>query len=99
MLFVISYKKKHASSKSRNTFFAEHNAQPSLQQIQALVDRVSRGNFAQKPIELQKCPGFDVNELIKTGVTVFRFDPDGEPGGTGPVHESADLLDTKYDER
>ena len=99
MLFVVSYRKKHASSKSRNTFFAEHNEQPSVQQIQALVDRVSRGNFAQRTIELQKCPGFDVNELIKTGITVLRFDPEPEPDRTGAQYENTRGLDVKYDER
>ena len=37
MLFVVSYRKKHASSKSRKSFFAEHEEQPSQEQIQALV--------------------------------------------------------------
>ena len=40
MLFVVSYRKKHASSKSRKSFFAEHKEQPSQEQIQALVRSV-----------------------------------------------------------
>jgi hypothetical protein len=89
MLFVISYRKKHASSKSRKSFFAEHNQQPSPDQIQALVNRVSSGNFAEKTIALQKCPGFDTDELIKAGITVLRFEPEAELDGTGTDHEAS----------
>lgn len=89
MLFVVSYRKKHASSKSRESFFAQHNGQPTVDQIQALVNRISSGNFAEKTIALQKCPGFDTDELIKAGITVFRFEPDAQPGGIGTVHEAA----------
>jgi hypothetical protein len=88
MLFLITYRKKHASSKSRKSFFAEHNEQPSLEQIQALVNSVSRGNFAEKTIALQKCPGFDTDELIKAGITVLRFEPEAQLGGTGTGHEA-----------
>ena len=88
MLFVVSYRKKHASSKSRKSFFAEHNEQPSLEQIQALVNSVSRGNFAEKTIALQKCPGFDTDELVKAGITVLRFEPEAQLGGTGTGHEA-----------
>ena len=88
MLYVISYRKKHASSKSRKSFFAEHNQQPSLDQIQALVNKVSGGNFAGKTIALQKCPGFDTDELIKAGITVFRFEPEAELDETGTGHEA-----------
>jgi hypothetical protein len=88
MLFLVTYRKKHASSKSRKSFFAEHNEQPSLEQIQALVNSVSRGNFAEKTIALQKCPGFDSAELIKAGITVLRFEPEAQLGGTGTVHEA-----------
>ena len=89
MLFVVSYRKKHASSKSRESFFAQHNGQPTVDQIQALVNRISSGNFAEKTIALQKCPGFDTDELIKAGITVFRFESEARPGGTGTVHEAA----------
>lgn len=96
MLFVVSYRKKHASAKSRKSFFAEHNDQPSLEQIQALVNSVSHGNFAEKTIALQKCPGFDVDELIKTGITVFHFEPEAQLGGTGTGHEaSASQFETR----
>jgi hypothetical protein len=88
MLFVVSYRKKHASSKSRKSFFAKHNDQPSLEQIQALVNSVSRGNFAEKTIALQKCPGFDTDELVKAGITVLRFEPEAQLGGTGTGHEA-----------
>ena len=98
MLFIVSYRKKHASSKTRKTFFAEHNEQPSVAQIQALVNSISGGNFAQGTIALQKCPGFDTDELIKTGIKVFRFEPEAQLGGTGAGHE-APTSDTKYDER
>jgi hypothetical protein len=98
MLFVVSYRKKHASSKTRKTFFAEHNEQPSVEQIQALVNNVSGGNFAQGTIALQKCPGFDTDELIKTGIPVFHFET--EPSSVGPAplvkHQP---LDPKCDER
>ena len=86
MLFLVTYRKKHASSKSRKSFFAEHNEQPSLQQIQVLVNSVSRGNFAGKTIALQKCPGFDTGELVKAGITVLRFEPEAQLGN--PWHGS-----------
>jgi hypothetical protein len=56
MLYVISYRKKHASSKSRKSFFAEHNQQPSLDQIQALVNKVGGGNFAEKLLRFRNAP-------------------------------------------
>jgi hypothetical protein len=88
MLFVVSYRKKHASSKSRKSFFAEHDEQPSKEQIHALVNSISRGNFAEGTIALQKCPGFDTDELIKAGITVVRFEPEVQLGGTGAGHEA-----------
>jgi hypothetical protein len=88
MLFVVSYRKKHASSKSRKSFFAEHTEQPTPGQIEALVNSVSRGNFAENSIALQKCPGFDTDELIKAGITVLRFELEGQFDGSGTVHEA-----------
>ncbi len=88
MLFLVSYRKKHASSKSRKSFFAEHNQEPSPEQIQALVNTESRGNFAEKTITIQKCPGFDTDELTKAGITVFRFEPEAQLDGTGTDHEA-----------
>jgi hypothetical protein len=88
MLFVVSYRKKHASSKSRKSFFAEHNEQPSSGQVQALVNSVSDGNFAENTIALQKCPGFDTDELIKAGITVLRFEPEAQLRGSGSGHEA-----------
>jgi hypothetical protein len=87
MLFVVSYRKKHASSKTRKSFFAEHSDQPSAEQIEALVNSISGGNFAQGTIALQKCPGFDTSELIKGGITVLRFEPEAQLGGTVTGHE------------
>jgi hypothetical protein len=88
MLFLVTYRKKHASSKSRKSFFAEHNEQPSQEQLQALVNSVSRGNFAEKTIALQKCPGFDTDELVKAGITVLRFEPEAQLGGIDTGHEA-----------
>jgi hypothetical protein len=88
MLFVISYRKKHASSKTRKSFFAEHDAQPSFEQIQALVNSTSGGNFAPGSIAFQKCPGFDTNELTKAGITVLRIESEARPDGTATGHES-----------
>jgi hypothetical protein len=88
MLFLISYRKKHASSKSRKSFFAEHNDQPSVEQIQALVNNVSRGDFAEKTVALQQCPGFDTDELIKAGITVLSFEPKAQLDETGAPHEA-----------
>jgi hypothetical protein len=88
MLFLVTYRKKHASSKSRKSFFAEHNQEPSLEQIQALVNSISRGNFAEKTIALQKCPGFDTDELLKAGITVVRFEPEAQLAGTGAAHDA-----------
>jgi hypothetical protein len=96
MLFVVSYRKKHASSKSRKSFFAEHNEQPTPGQIQALVNSVSRGDFAEKTVALQKCPGFDTDELIKAGITVLRFETEASLTGTGSGHEaSTSRLETR----
>ena len=89
MLFVISYRKKHASSKSRKSFFAEHNEQPSAEQVQALVNSVSRGNFAENTVAVQKCPGFNTDELIKAGITVLRFEPEIAPNGISRGHEAS----------
>jgi hypothetical protein len=89
MLFVVSYRKKHASSKSRKSFFVEHNEQPSAEQVQSIVNSVSRGNFAENTIALQKCPGFDTDELIKAGITVLRFEPEARLGGTGSGREAS----------
>jgi hypothetical protein len=88
MVLVISYRKKHASSKTRKSFFAEHKEQPSIEQIQALVTRVSGGDFAEKTIAFQKCPGFDPDELVKSGITVFHFEPEAQLGGTSAGHEA-----------
>ena len=88
MIFVVSYRKKHASSKSRKSFFAEHDEQPSQEQIQALVNSESRGNFAENTIALQKCPGFDSHEMIKAGISVVRFEPEVQLGETGTGQES-----------
>jgi hypothetical protein len=96
MLFVISYRKKHASSKSRKSFFAEHNEQPSVEQVQALVNSVSRGNFAEHTVAVQKCPGFETDELIKAGITVLRFEPEAQLGGTDTDDEaSTSRLETR----
>jgi hypothetical protein len=88
MLFVISYRKKHASSKSRKSFFAEHSDQPSHEQIQALVNSVSGGDFAEKTIALQKCPGFETDELLKAGITVLCFEPEAQLDGSSTAHEA-----------
>ncbi len=88
MLFLISYRKRHASSKSRKSFFAEHDDQPSAEQIQALVKSVSRGNFAEKTVAFQKCPGFDTDDLTKAGITVLRFEPAAQLGEIGTGHEA-----------
>lgn len=88
MLFVVSYRKKHASSKSRKSFFAEHNEEPSAEQIHALVNTISKGDFVEKTIALQKCPGFDTDELIKAGVTVVRFESEAALNDIGAGHEA-----------
>src|SRR5947209_403824 len=98
MLFIVSYRKKHASSKTRKTFFTEHNEQPSVAQIQTLMNSISGSNFAQGTIALQKCPGFETDELIKTNIKVFRFEPEAQLNRTGAGHE-APTSDPKYDER
>jgi len=97
MLFVVSYKKKHASSKTRKSFFAEHNEQPSVEQVRALVNSISGGNFAEKTTAFQKCPGFDTDELIAAGITVFRFESEAQIGGPGTDLEGP-TADSKYDE-
>jgi hypothetical protein len=94
MLFVVSYKEKHASSKSRKTFFAEYNEQPSAEQIQALVNTISEGDFREKTIALNKCPGFQANDLIKAGIAVFSFETAAELGGTGTTQDQQ-LLDAR----
>ena len=88
MLFIVSYRKKHASSKSRKSFFAEHDEEPLQEQVQALVNSISRGNFAENTIALQKCPGVDTDELIKAGITVVRFEPEAQLDETATDHET-----------
>src|SRR5262245_5886277 len=95
MLFLITYRKKHASSKSRKSFFAAHDDQPSVEQIQALVNSVSRGDFAEKTVALQKCQGFDTDDLIKAGITVLRFEPEAKLDGTGAAHEPPTRSETR----
>lgn len=89
MLFVISYRKKHASSKSRKSFFAEHDKQPSEAQIRALVNSVSRGNYAEHTIAFQKFPGFEAEELTRAGITVARFEPEAQLDGTSDSSETS----------
>ena len=89
MLFLISYRKKHASNKTRKSFFAEHDVEPSVEQIQALVNSVSRGDFAEKTVAFQKCPGFDTDDLIKAGITVLRFEPEAQLDETDAAHEAS----------
>ena len=88
MLFVISYRKKHASSKSRKSFFAENDAQPSQQQIRALVNSVSHGDFVENTIALQKFPGFETDELTRAGITVVRFEPEAQIEGASASPET-----------
>ncbi len=77
MVFLISYRRKFAGTKLqaslRKSFFAVHQDQPSREEIEQLVDHVSQGAFALSSIEIQKCIGFDPEELIKAGVPVHRF--------------------------
>lgn len=77
MVFLISYRKKFDGTKLqanlRKTFFAEHANQPSVEEIEQLVDYVSHGEFAKSSIQLQKCVGFEPADLSKNGVTVYRF--------------------------
>ena len=97
MLFVVTYRKKHASSKTRKSFFAEHNEQPSVEQVQALVKSISGGDFAEKTTAFHKCPGFDTDELIAAGITVFRFKSEAQISGPGTDHEGP-TADSKYHE-
>jgi hypothetical protein len=88
MIFIVSYRKKHASSKSRKSFFAEHEEQPSQEQIRALVNSVSSGNFVENTIALQKFPGFESDELTRAGITVVRFEPEAQIDGPGASSEA-----------
>ena len=75
MVFLISYRNNFDGTKLqtslRKTFFAVHQDHPSAQEIEQLVDRVSHGQFAKSTIEIQRCIGFDAQELTKAGVTVY----------------------------
>lgn len=77
MVFLISYRKNFDGTKVqanlRKTFFAVHENQPSREEIERLVDYVSHGEFAKSTIEIQKCIGFDAQELTKAAVTVHCF--------------------------
>jgi hypothetical protein len=77
MVFFISYRKTYGGTKLqsslRKTFFAVHQDHPSTEEIERLVDHVSQGKFAKSSIELQRCIGFDAEQLTKAGVTVYRF--------------------------
>ena len=97
MLFVISYRKKHASSKSRKSFFAEHDKQPSEAQIRGLVNSVSGGNYAEHTIALQKFPGFEADELTRAGITVVRFEAEAPIDSTSDSSE-APIRESKHDE-
>jgi hypothetical protein len=88
MVFVISYRKKHASSKIRQSFFAQHNSEPSLDQVQALVNRITNGDFAEKSIAFQKCPGFDADELVRSGIAVRSFEGEASRPVIDPKPES-----------
>ena len=56
MIFVVSYRKKHASSKSRKSFFAEHDEQPSQEQSKRSEQRKSR-QFCRKHYCASEMPG------------------------------------------
>jgi len=75
MVFLISYRNNFDGTKLhtslRKTFFAVHQDRPSTEEIEQLVARVSHGQFAKSTIEIQRCIGFDAQELTKTGVTVY----------------------------
>jgi hypothetical protein len=77
MVFLISYRKKFDRTKLqtslRENFFAEHRGQPSVEEVEQLVDHVSQGEFAKSSIEIQRCVGFDAAELTKCGVIVYGF--------------------------
>ncbi len=77
MVFFVSYRRNFGGTKLqanlRKTFFAVHPDQPSRQEIEQLVNYVSHGEFAPSSIEIQRCVGFDPEELNKSGVTVYRF--------------------------
>jgi hypothetical protein len=81
MIYLISYRKKPVASQLhitlRKKFFAAHPENPSREDIERLVRRVSDGDFAEASIEFEKCVGFDADELSRCGVTVYRLD--GEP--------------------
>ena len=78
MVFLISYRKKPHSSKPqtslRKKFFAVHQENPSRDDVERLVTRVSDGDFAEASIEFEQCVGFDAEELSRCGVTVHRLD-------------------------
>ncbi len=77
MVFFVSYRRNLSGTKFqtnlRKTFFAVHSAEPSRNEIERLVDQVSGGEFAQSSIEVQRCVGFDPEELNRAGVTVYSF--------------------------
>ena len=58
------------------------------------MSSVSRGNFAEKTVAFQKCPGFDTDELIKAGIKVLRFEAEPRLGGEGSeLLERLELLE------
>ncbi len=77
MVFFVSYRRNLGGTKLqvnlRKTFFAVHQDQPSREEIVQLVSYVSHGEFAQSSIEIQRCIGFDPEDLQKAGVTVYKF--------------------------
>ena len=77
MVFFVSYRRHIGGTKLqlnlRKTFFAVHQDQPSREEIVQLVDYVSHGEFTPSSIEIQRCVGFDPDDLQKAGVTVYRF--------------------------
>lgn len=83
MVFLISYRKKLDSAKLqlklRKTFFAEYQGKPSVDDIKALVRRVSQGDFAEETVEFQECVGFEAEELTRAGVPVHHLETVNEP--------------------
>lgn len=77
MVFFVSYRRNFGGTKFqanlRKTFFAVHQDQPTREEIERLVVSISRGKFAQSSIEIQRCIGFDPEELARAGVTVYHF--------------------------
>jgi hypothetical protein len=77
MVFEISYRTKwnltDPRSKFSRSFFVEHHEAPSGEEIEAVVRRVSEGDFGRASIKIEQYTFFAAESLKKVGMPVYRL--------------------------